>query len=187
MISDTHRRLRAATHPCHQRLEDRIDILQRVRTLAGRRTLAQRFHALHTEAEAALAPWLSHVEGLEFEGRRRSPLLARDLEALGAPPAAGPKDPIRVTGVAEALGRLYVLEGSTLGGRVIRREVAAAGGDMDGLSFLDPYGERTGERWRAFLEVVAAETDVEALVAGAVAGFAHAETRLCDEAADRGR
>jgi len=54
-----------------------------------------------------------------------------------------------------------------------------------GLGFLDPYGERTGERWRAFLDVLAdAAHDPqtqEAAIAGALAGFRHAELRLCGD------
>lgn len=179
MISDTHRRLRDTTHAQHQRLEAGLDILRRISSPSGRRELVERFHGLHAEAEAALAPWLTRLDGLEFEARRRTPSLARDLARLGgvaAPPAA---DPIRVAGVAEALGVMYVLEGSSLGGRVIRRHVEAAGGDMTGLSFLDPYGEAVGERWRAFLSVLAAEPDADGVVTGAVTGFGHAELQLC--------
>lgn len=181
MISDTHRRLRDSTQALHQRLERRVDILRRVQSPAGRRRLVERFHRLHADAETALAPWLRDVEGLEFEARQRTPALVRDLSSLGG--SAGPPsaDPIRVTGVGEALGLLYVLEGSSLGGRVIRRQVLAAGGDMTGLSFLDPYGNAVSERWRAFLSVIAAEPDADGVVAGAVAGFGHAEKRLCDE------
>lgn len=188
MISDAHRRLRDATQADHQRLESRIDILARIATPAGRRALVERFHGLHLEAEDALAPWLAGLPGLDFESRRRSPDLARDLAVLGgqARPASG--DAIVVSGVGEALGRLYVLEGSTLGGRVIRRSVEARGDGMAGLGFLDPYGDQVGERWRAFLMVIDGQAcspaDTEAMVAGALAGFRHAELRLCEDPAD---
>ncbi|MBX3483817.1 biliverdin-producing heme oxygenase [Phenylobacterium sp.] len=178
MISDTHRRLRDATHAHHVRLETRIDILNRIATAEGRRELVGRFHALHAAAEHALAPFLAGIDGLDFDARRRSARLAGDLADLGTAPGA-PSAPIVVRGVAEALGLMYVLEGSTLGGRVIRKHVESRGGDMRGLSFLDPYGADAGERWRAFLGVLDAEADVEGLVAGAVAGFDHSERHLC--------
>jgi heme oxygenase len=180
MISDTHRRLRDATQPHHQRLESRIDILGRIGAPAARRALVARFHALHAAAEAGMAPFLTDVDGLDFEARRRAPRLARDLAALGGRPASQAEASIEVCGVAEALGLMYVLEGSTLGGRVIRKQVEGAGGDMRGLSFLDPYGPQVGERWRDFLGVLAAEPDVDAMVAGAVAGFGHSERCLCE-------
>lgn len=182
MTSDAHRRLRDATQDDHQRLESRVDILRRVATPAGRRRLVERFSGLHADAEAALAPWLADHPGLDFEARRRSSHLLRDLRAVGG--AAPPPEPIVVHSVGEALGLMYVLEGSTLGGRVIRKQVTASGQDMAGLSFLDPYGERVGERWKSFLAVLGDEADTEALVAGAVAGFRHAEDRLCGARVD---
>lgn len=178
MISDTHRRLRDETRPHHKRLELRIDFLRRVGTPDGRRALVARFHALHAGAEASMAPFLAEVDGLDFEKRRRTPRLARDLADLGGRPRSGA--PIIVRGAAQALGLMYVLEGSAFGGRAIRRHVEDAGGDMRGLGFLDPYGSQLGARWRAFLDVLDAEPDVDALVAGAIAGFGHSERCLCE-------
>ena len=183
-----HKRLREATQADHARLEARLDMPARVVCADERRALVAGFHALHSEIEAAVAPWLRDVPALEFDARRRSARLADDLRALGGTQAFAGPSPVRAGGVAESLGLLYVLEGSALGGRVIRRAVVARGGDLRGLSFLDPYGERLGERWRAFLAVLDAEAarpdDIEAAVAGAVAGFRHAEARLCGAPAD---
>lgn len=186
MISAAHQRLRDATRDAHQRLEDRADVLGRTRTAAARRDLVEAFCGLHADAEAALAPWLADLAGLDFEARRRSSHLAADLAVVGGKPP--PPHPIAITSRGEALGLMYVLEGSTLGGRVIRRQVVGQGGDMAGLSFLDPYGEQVGERWKSFLAVVEAEArtdaDAEAMIAGANAGFRHAEQRLCGMRAD---
>jgi heme oxygenase (biliverdin-IX-beta and delta-forming) len=187
MVYEPRRRLRDATQAHHQRLEARLDILSCIATPDGRRALVERFHALHAEAEAALAPWLVDAAGLGFEARRRLPQLARDLVTVGGSAPPQPARPLVVADRAEALGRLYVLEGSTLGGQVIRRHVLERGDDMAGLGFLDPYGAHTGERWRSFLAVLETELDapepLAAAVAGAVAGFQHAERRLCGEPA----
>lgn len=184
MVSDVHQRLRVATRADHERLEARADLLRRVSTPAGRRAVVRRFWRLHAEVEAAVAPWLDEVDGLEFPARRRTRRLAADLAALGIEAPADRAEPPTVGSVGEALGLFYVLEGSTLGGRAIRRALAEQGSDMQGLSFLDPYGERTGERWRAFLAVLAAAAQtpdtIEAAVRGAVAGFRHAERRICE-------
>ena len=184
-MSDAHRRLRAATQRDHDRLEARLDILARIATPEGRRAMVQGFHGFHATTEAALTPWLASLPGLDFQARRRSVQLAADLARLGGDGGPPVEAAITVASVGEALGRMYVLEGSTLGGRVIRRTVEARGDSMEGLAFLDPYGERAGERWRAFLAVLDAEAgttgDVEAMVRGAVAGFRHAELWLCGE------
>ena len=83
---------------------------------------------------------------------------------------------------------MYVLEGSTLGGRMILRELSLRGVSDARLAFLDPYGSETGSFWRAFLHVLGRETGeddiaVQAACRGGVDAFAHAERVLCGEAA----
>ncbi|WP_309091581.1 biliverdin-producing heme oxygenase [Phenylobacterium sp.] len=184
MLSEVHQRLRLATRGDHERLERRADLLARVATLEGRRAVVRRFWRLHVDVEAAVGPWLERLDGLDFPARRRTPRLAQDLAALGLAASREPPRPPKARCVGEALGLFYVLEGSTLGGRAIRRALEAGGSDMQGLSFLDPYGERAGERWRSFLAVLddtlpTADAS-EAAVRGAMAGFRHAELRICE-------
>jgi heme oxygenase (biliverdin-IX-beta and delta-forming) len=56
------------------------------------------------------------------------------------------------------LGCVYVLEGSTLGGRVISGQVQARLGAGVTRLFLDGYGQRTGESWQTFRAALAAAT-----------------------------
>ena len=187
MTDDIVARLRHATGEAHGRLEERLDIVQRVRCPGDRQALVERFLGLHKGAERALAPMLHTVEGLDFPARQRAGLIEADLAALGgnkrASVAVCPIDHIKSR--AEALGFFYVLEGSTLGGKVIRRELAALGQDATGLSFLDPYGAEAGERWRSFLAVLRRECPsaegnlADEAVGGAVSAFRHAEDWLC--------
>lgn len=175
-------RLRHATRESHERLEARLGIMTQIETLEGRRRLVRGFHSLHAGVDAAIAPMLAGMEGLDYAQRRRGDLLDADLAVLKqAPDAPHPIPAPRSR--HEALGLMYVLEGSSLGGKVIARQGAARGLDMVGLSFLDPYGAQTGEYWRAFLGVLAREGAQEAQIAdivrGGVEGFAHAEVRLC--------
>lgn len=176
-------RLRDATGEAHRRLEERLDIVRRLASPDGRCRLVARFCGLHEGAEDALASVLDGLEGLDFSGRRRGRLLRADLDVLAADtaPSACPIEPPASAGWA--LGFLYVLEGSTLGGKVIRREMEGQGGTMTGLGFLDPYGAATGDRWRAFLAVLRREAEdaraADEIVRGAVDGFAAAESWLC--------
>ena len=41
-----------------------------------------------------------------------------------------------------------------LGGRMMRRAMVADGIGLTGLEFLDPWGDATGPRWRAFLRAM---------------------------------
>ncbi|MDP3635429.1 biliverdin-producing heme oxygenase [Phenylobacterium sp.] len=177
-------RLRAATADAHQSLETRLNIVEQLTAPAARRRLAERFHAWHVGSESAMAPLLSDIVGLGYAGRRRSVELASDLAVLGGQPQTGRRIPAPANS-AEAMGRLYVLETLTLGGKAIARQVAARGLNMKGLSFLDPYGAEAGERWRKFVLIAEREGAVsdkacEAMVRGAVAGFSQAERWLCE-------
>ena len=189
MPTDVLSRLRAETRAAHEALEADLDIFSHLASDAGRRRLARRFHGLHAGAEAVLAPWLAAVPGLDYEARRRRPALDRDprlhLLALRSAPPPPPCPLTAPTSRAEALGLLYVLEGSTLGGQVIRKRLLARGAGLEGVSFLDPYGADTGPRWKGFLAVLGRECPPDRPEAGAaaarggVAGFTAARGWLC--------
>jgi heme oxygenase (biliverdin-IX-beta and delta-forming) len=178
-VSPVLARLRAATGAEHQRLEERLDAVARLADPYRRGGLIRRYAALHIPAEASLSPHLSEIEDLEFETRRRTSQLH---------PFAGDSAPVfpAPASLAEALGMFYVLEGSTLGGRMILRDLAERGVSDPALSFLDPYGSETGMRWRQFLAVLARETgDNQGLILqacrGALTAFRHAERVLCGD------
>ena len=112
--------------------------------------MVARLHLLHASFEGAVAPWTRELERAGHVPQVRSSLIAESLRALGLapPPASGP---VAASSLGEAIGWTYVAEGSSLGGRVMRRAMIADGIDLSGLDFLDPHGEDTGPRWRAFL------------------------------------
>ena len=74
---------------------------------------------------------------------------------------------------AEVLGALYVLEGATLGGNVIKKHILAnpnfAGHD-DGLNYYGVYGEELGSKWKTFVSILnesVAEADYDRCVKSA--------------------
>lgn len=171
-------RLRAVTGETHARLERRLNAIERFSQAARRKELIERFAALHLPAALTLARHLRDIPGLDFEGRSRARF---SRHAASGPVCAAFPEP---RNAAEALGVMYVLEGSTLGGRLILQAVADRGIDVSELAFMDPYGADTGRRWRSFLAVLERETadDDEALAGacrGALAAFVHAEQILC--------
>ena len=170
-------RLRAATRPAHGRLEGVLGLLDERLDGAAYRAVLERFHGFWHD-------WEPHVAGLladpAFTGpRRRAHLLRADLMTLGLPCAAIrllPACPLpELRGAAEALGSLYVMEGSTLGGRVIQRNVTLRLGwdGRAGCRYFAGYGAATGPMWRAFLarldQVPAAQAG--RIADGAVATF----------------
>jgi heme oxygenase len=179
--------LRAATRAAHDRLERRADPRAHLGTRGGRASLVGRYYSLHVPAEHQLAPWLSDMPALGFSERRRTPILLEALKELALPPPSAAPPPLSpMHGRAEALGFFYVLEGASLGGRVILRDLTRRGVDPAGLAFLDPYGPAAGERWSAFIRVLEREgsdgLDMPSLVGGALNGFAYAEACLAGTA-----
>ena len=98
---------------------------------------------------------------IDIEQRRRAPLLRKDLLALGMPPSdfgclPRCEDLPALTSLDDGIGCLYVLEGSTLGGQLIARQVANRFGlnKDNGSAFFEGYGERTGTMWMQFCSSV---------------------------------
>jgi heme oxygenase len=174
--------MREATHDLHRLLDKRLDVIAQLSDPLRRATLIGRYAALYLPSDDALMPWLKEIADLDLGNRSRTPLLARFAGERVLPAFPDPLDE------AEALGMLYVLEGSTLGGRSILRALAERGIADPDLAFLDPYGAETGARWRTFLVVLARETEGDATridfaCRGAVRAFQHAERVLCEDAA----
>jgi len=107
--------------------------------------------ALARALPSQLRPW--------FLSRCRGELARRDLASLGLPrlPAPAPAH-LFLPGLPAALGSLYVLEGSALGGQVIARQVARDHGlgPLDGAAYFNGWGARTGAMWREFQQVLQA-------------------------------
>ena len=176
--------LRSATGPLHDALEARTQALSRLLCREGRAGYVAALYSAYAPLEAALEPWLIDEAGLDFAGRRKLSFLAEDLEALGraAPPDADLTE-LHLS-APRALGLQYVLEGATLGARVLAREVRSAGGDLRGLSFFDCYGAEAGARFRAFCDVLEGRPDeTDDIIAGAVLGFQIMDAALAPEGA----
>ena len=167
--------MRTETAPAHERLERSLDLLSRPPDRDRFTALLVRFYGFHRAWEPALARCLpAHlVPG------PRLPLLEQDLGRLGV----SDDSIVAITSCAlaaslsehqdTALGSVYVLEGSTLGGRVIARHFSEAPWwPSAGLGYFDPYGDETASRWRQTLaQIAAAGEDADRIVAGAVRTF----------------
>jgi heme oxygenase (biliverdin-IX-beta and delta-forming) len=91
----------------------------------------------------------------DYTSRRKSRLLLHDLQALGfSDPNQLPlcTDLPEVANEAQAFGCLYVMEGSTLGGKFIAHVLRKCLGieASSGAAFFNGYGAETGTRWKTF-------------------------------------
>lgn len=145
--------LRLATAEIHQAIEVESRVEPRLRDLSQRPAMVTRFLDLHGLVEAFVAPWEAALRQHGFTPSPRSGLIREDLARLGAAEHEGPTGASAPT-LGEALGWIYVAEGSMLGGRMMRRSMAADGIPLTGLGFLDPWGDGTGQRWRTFVDAM---------------------------------
>ncbi|MFZ5609194.1 MAG: biliverdin-producing heme oxygenase [Pseudomonadota bacterium] len=154
--------LKQATDHQHSELERIVDIAERIRKRPAYAALLARFRAFYAPLEARLEGFDWASTGLDFAARRKVPLLDADLAALGAArPAADCDDIPFPTTLAEAFGVLYVLEGATLGGQIITKDLIAAGHPPESRRFFTGYGAETGAMWRAFQAAIAAHVTDE--------------------------
>ncbi|MGF6391907.1 biliverdin-producing heme oxygenase [Pseudomonas plecoglossicida] len=144
--------LREATLACHKSLEVRLPFFDTGFDTAAYSRLLQAYYGFHTPLEARLGTWQEPV-------RAKTPALTQDLQALKLSASDIDTLPLcqalpAINDEASALGVMYVLEGSTLGGQVLKRAMAERLGlrPGSGTSFLDVYGAQTGRYWRDFLE-----------------------------------
>lgn len=146
------RALRDATAGHHrevERLLPAFDALPRAGYAAHLAALAG-FHLPLEQRLFAAHDWVGL--GLpDAASRPRAALLEADLRALGVDPAALPRCAALpdVSGLPRALGAMYVLEGSRLGGQVLARQVARTAGDIP-TRFLVGAAADTGARWASF-------------------------------------
>jgi heme oxygenase len=157
-------RLRDETRPWHERAERAMDLPTRLASPAAYAALLARLWGFYAPLEARLdavgGRELAAI-GLDFAPRRKARLLRADLAACGVDPgglAALPScaELPALPALPQVLGCLYVLEGATLGGQVIRREVARhlGLGPETGCGFFGGYGAGIGPMWRAFCGTV---------------------------------
>jgi heme oxygenase len=151
-------RLRQATGPQHEAVEALLKLDGEIAGPHYRRVLAG-FALFLSAWEPAVRAALPGDLQDWFDARSRLGFLRQDLQALAvaSPPASvGIVGALAIATPAEALGSMYVLEGSALGGQLIARTVARTLGltPQAGAAYFHGWGERTGDNWRAFRQVL---------------------------------
>lgn len=142
----------------------------------------QAYYGFYLPLESALLDSGSIPVDFDLAPRLKAQTLLNDLQALGLTAETIARLPLCqslpvIDSSATCLGVLYVLEGATLGGQILRREIASRlrlNAD-NGAAFLDIYGAATGRRWRDFIEYLGSRSldagEREAVVAAAQTTF----------------
>ena len=155
--------LRSKTANSHQLIEQNSIsqslMSERVTTAQYAQYLKSMYGFVHG-FEKMVFPLLQPYQLLQLDDRRKAHLIQADL-ALMNHTAAKPyvNDELFSSHYqtdAAALGGMYVLEGSTLGGQIISRHLSKVLGDSVAgkTMYLTAYAGQTGSMWKSFLQLL---------------------------------
>lgn len=146
--------LKRATEAVHARVEGIITSAGMFDSLDGYRRYLSATLAIRTRYEGLLDGSGAATVWPAWPGRRVAHLVTQDLDDLGVVQPVLEKKAELALNPAELIGALYVLEGSSLGARVLSRSVHALGVSADhGARHLHAQAGDAGI-WRDFLSVL---------------------------------
>jgi heme oxygenase len=150
-------RLREQTAPLHREIEVVLGLPGAIRTRDDYQDWLARFLGLYDPLERLLATFSEWDQlGLSMSSRDHTGCLVGDIVALGIDPRLQPRAPPALLPdlptFAHVLGALYVIEGATLGGRLILRDLEPRlGASIAGATrFFGGRGEAVGPMWQSF-------------------------------------
>jgi heme oxygenase (biliverdin-IX-beta and delta-forming) len=152
MLND---QLRDSTHPSHEELEKKmVSIIRKIRSKQDYVRFLKLMYGYYSALERRVQEYVSDTE---IGKRRKAERLLEDIsyfESTDTPALCKELPPI--CSHAEALGAMYVLEGSTHGGPVIAKMIEGQAGinGPSGFSFFNGYGEETGKMWEEFKAIL---------------------------------
>ena len=146
--------IRAATAADHKKLEDRLfPFLQNIHSKEQYAQLLNAFYGYIFPVQEKIAQFIDRNVVTDMDQRRNASLIKNDIHALGLPlNGTLSTDLPDIFDHPSALGALYVLEGSTLGGKIIAKTISDKSGSTEALSFFKGYGSETGPMWKKFTQ-----------------------------------
>jgi len=177
-------RLRKETADLHLEVEAATGLPGSIRTRAEYVTLLHCLHRFHQAAESRLADskWAEQWAevGIDLSQHRRAYLLEQDLVAVQAQASREAPDFFDIADFPGAMGCLYVVEGSSLGGRVIGPAIRSAIGDVP-TRFFESAERNHPSPWRSLKDALlrfGSSGDTGAVVEGARSTFRAFERHL---------
>jgi heme oxygenase (biliverdin-IX-beta and delta-forming) len=149
--------LKNHTKSSHQQLEKKLMLrLRGVKNNADYATLLHLFYGYFAGLDQLINLNLNIDVLPDYSKRRKADLIAADLTILGDvrfTPVQESALP-QIQNHAQALGALYVTEGSTLGGQIISQILTRQLGPIEALSFFSGYGADTMSMWEIFKDAL---------------------------------
>lgn len=145
--------LKETTEAVHQASEKKMILaLKRITTDRDYVQMLNWLYGFYAPLDELIQSQLTSENFPDKEKRSRVELILSDIKEFGIEvpkPDFCRQLPV-IDSYERALGALYVLEGSTLGGRIIAGLVSRQLGSTKGLSFFNGYGAETASMWQSF-------------------------------------
>jgi heme oxygenase len=179
--------LKSETAAAHASIERRLRIAQQGPSVADYGNYLRAMYGFTAPVEQRLRTLSADLGSeLELERRCKSELIARDLAALSERGETKSEPPelcrsVPANGdVTQALGTLYVLEGSTLGARWLLRHLEPLGLD-DCCAYLRSYGDALGSMWEKMRRALVQHAELHPERAGRLIAAANDTFRKLDD------
>ncbi len=154
-------RIKQSTQPLHDKIEQNMfvkDLFSSEPTKESYKNWLLKFYGFYIPVEAQFNHFAElAAEPVNFPERVKLPLLENDLNYLGVDQDALTQAPRceaypELNNIYEALGCLYVLEGSTMGGQIMSRKVKTVFDfeEDKGNLFFKAYGKDSKRMWEIF-------------------------------------
>ena len=163
MVSEYLKQHTAEYHDAAEKLFNSGKIFNKTFTLKDYKKIIGTNYLMLLNAEDKIFSCLSanFSEKLQLSNRKKLPLIEKDLAGLALKSRTASEE-LDFLNENEALGAMYVIEGSTLGGNVIAKQLSKTDGfDQIAFNFFGCYQENTGPMWKNFKEVLDKEIGEE--------------------------
>lgn len=147
--NELHQHLRDVIKNAHDKLEHQPILLQLLGdvSLEGYANALAALHGVYAAVEKNILIFLANQPNLfDYQSRLKTLALEEDLKELEKAPYISNIAFPAPKNVAELVGMIYVLEGSTMGGQFLARKMR----NKYPMRFFSGYGDNTAQKWQEF-------------------------------------
>lgn len=148
-------RLKEETKHHHAQLEkNMMGRIRAIKDIGDYVSLLGIIHGYYSSLDVAIRLHLLRDRFPDISRRQRSDVILDDMNQLLPGSVSGPLclEIPRINSICSALGALYVLEGSTLGGGIVAQIISGKINADRGFSFFRSYGKDVPEMWSTFID-----------------------------------
>ena len=149
--------LKNDTKAAHVRVEKvMVKELKAINSLEDYGKLLERLFLFYNPLESKVHQYIDQAILPDIEKRKHTQWILKDLKALNYNANTSTESKTQqITSTAYAVGVLYVMEGSTMGGQIISKMLKKQLGANTSTYYFDSYSDETMDMWLSFKNSIA--------------------------------